>query len=174
MTDLTLQFTEAGLDALLSAQAQGLRGQITHMAFGDKAYQPSPTQTTLQHECERVAISDYQGDAQTLRMAGVFNGELEYPIREIGIFLADGTLLGVYSQPDKTLGYRSPVTRVVQWFTLNIAALPSDSVTVQIGTDSLNLVIDEELATLATAQIDTMHRQVQQLFRLNQLSRQVQ
>lgn len=173
MAGLTLQFTEAGLAKLLSAKDQGLKGEITHMAFGDGAYTPSKTQTALLNEKERIEIADYQGDGQNLRMAGVFQGELEYAIREIGIFLADGTLLGVYSQQGKTLGYRTPVVRVVQWFTLNIQALPSDSVNVVVGAENLNLVIDEEIAQLATAQINTLQRQVQQEFRILNLEQQV-
>ena len=106
-------------------------------------------------------------------MAGVFEGSLEYAIREIGIFLSDGTLLGVYSQSERTLGYRTPVVRVIQWFTLNIEALPSDSVNVVVGSENLNLVIDEEFARMATVQINTMHRQLQQSFRLFDLEKKM-
>ncbi|SHO57769.1 phage tail-collar fiber domain-containing protein [Vibrio quintilis] len=166
MAELKLQFTEAGLARLLSAKDSGLKGEITHMAFGDGAYTPSKTQTRLHHERERIEISDYQGDGKNLRMAGVFEGNLEYAIREIGIFLSDGTLLGVYSQPDRTLGYRTAVVRLIQWFTLNIEALPTNSVNVVTGSENLNLVIDEEFAQMATVQINTMHRQLQQEFRL--------
>ncbi|EFK3044345.1 hypothetical protein A8319_002479 [Escherichia coli] len=165
-TALKLQFTEAGLTKLLDAKSHGLRGEITHIAFGENSYTPTKNQRFLGKEKERVEISDYQGDGQNLRMAAVFQGELEYAIREVGIFLADGTLLGVYSEPGKTLGYRTPAVRIVQWFTLNISALPTDSVTVSISNDSLNLIIDEELAKMATAQISTMHRQIRQEYRL--------
>ncbi|HFQ4969131.1 TPA: phage tail protein [Vibrio vulnificus] len=173
MAGLKLQFTEAGLAKLLSEKDKGLKGEITHMAFGDGDYTPSKTQTALLREKERIEVADYQGDGKNLRMAGVFEGNLEYAIREIGIFLSDGTLLGVYSQQGKTLGYRTPVVRVVQWFTLNIEALPTDSVTVVVGSENLNLVIDEEFAQMATVQINTMHRQLQQEFRILDLEKKV-
>lgn len=173
MAGLKLQFTEAGLSKLLSAKDKGLRGEISHMAFGDGDYTPTKNQTQLLREKERISVGDYQGDGKNLRMAGVFEGELEYAIREIGIFLSDGTLLGVYSQPGKTLGYRTPVVRVVQWFTLNIEALPTDSVTVVVGNDDLNLIFDAEFAQLASVQIETMHRQLRQEFRILDLEKKV-
>ncbi|WDE04672.1 phage tail protein [Thalassomonas viridans] len=169
MAGLKLQFTQAGLEQLLSAQDRGLKAEITHMAFGDSAYAPDKSQTALLSEKERIEIADYQGDGQNLRLAGKFEGELEYAIREIGIFLADGTLLGVYSQAGKTLGYRTPVVKILQWFTLNIQALPTDSITVVVGTENLNLILDEEFAQLAEVQINTLHRQMLQEFRLAEL-----
>lgn len=140
---LTLQFTEAGLAACLSAKDKGLKAEITHMAFGSNAYTPSKTQTSLSAEKERIAISDYQDGGKSLRMAGVFDGELEYAIKEIGFYIGT-TLLGVYSAPNKTLGYRTPSVKVVQWFTLNIEALPTDSITVVVGAENLNLILDKE------------------------------
>ncbi|MFM9785860.1 hypothetical protein, partial [Streptomyces scabiei] len=75
----------------------------------------------------------------------------EYAIREIGVFLSTGTLLGVYSQSGKTIGYRTPSVKVMQWFTLNITALPSDSVTVVVGTENLNLILDAEFMESAAS-----------------------
>lgn len=141
---LTLQFTEAGLDACIDAQAKGIKAPITHMAFGDAAYRPSKNQSQLSSEKERIEINDWQDGHKNIRMAGIFDGDLEYAIREIGLFLEDGTLLGVYSAPGKTLGYRTPAVKVVQWFTLNVEALPSNSVTVVVGAENLNLILDKE------------------------------
>ncbi|MEC4090136.1 hypothetical protein [Pseudoalteromonas rubra] len=140
---LKLQFTEAGLTACLSAKDRGLKAEITHMAFGSHAYTPSKNQTALSHEEERIEISDFEDQGRQLRVAGAFTGELEYPIKEIGIFCGD-VLLGVYSQTNKLLGYRTPAVKVVQWFTLGIEALPTDSITVITGTNNLNLILDYE------------------------------
>jgi len=179
MSALTLQFTQAGLDALLSAKAQGLRGRISHMAFGDAAYSPSKTQLTLKSEKERVAIadSDYSdGESSSLKIAGKFEAPLEYAIREIGVYIESSELdaqglpklilLGVYSQPNTTLGYRTPDVKVLQWLTLSLAQLPSDSVEVTLGVDNLNLILDKELADLTYVQVQTLHRQLQQEIRL--------
>lgn len=143
---LVLQFTTAGLAECIAAKDKGLKAQITHMAFGDVAFAPSKNTKTLPGEKERVEINDYQDAGQSLKMAGIFNGNLEYSIRNIGIFLSTGTLLGVYSAPGILIGYRTPAVRVVQWFTLNVDALPTDSVTVVVGVENLNLILDAEFA----------------------------
>ncbi|KZN43999.1 hypothetical protein [Pseudoalteromonas luteoviolacea] len=144
--NLKLQFTEAGLAACLSAKDKGLKAQVTHMAFGANAYTPSKNQTSLSKEQERVEVSDFEEQGNQLRIAGAFTGEFEYPIREIGIYCGD-VLLGVYSQPNKLLGYRTPAVKVVQWFTLGIEALPTGSITVLVGTNNLNLILDSEFIT---------------------------
>jgi|GEM_PF-1029913 len=151
MAGLKLQFTEAGLAKLLSAKENGLKGEITHIAFGDGSYTPSKTQTKLSREMERIELTDYQDYGSSLRISGVFNGDLEYAIREIGVFLSDGTLLGAYSLAGKTLGYRTPAIKVAQWLTINVEALPADSVTVVVGTENLNLIIDLEMMMDAVA-----------------------
>lgn len=143
---LELQFTNAGLAACVTAKSKGLKAEITHMAFGDVAFTPNKAMTALPGQKEKIEIDSYQDGGQSLRMAGIFDGNLEYSIRSIGIFLSDGTLLAVYSKPAALLGYRTPAVRVVQWFTLNIEALPTGSVTVVVGTENLNLILDAELA----------------------------
>lgn len=148
---LELQFTTAGLAACLAAKNKGLKAEITHMAFGSTAFTPSKNTTSLPGLQEKIEISDYQDAGQSLRMAGIFSGNKEYAIRGIAFYLADGTLLGTYSAPGILIGYRTPAVRVVQWFTLNIEALPSNSVTVVVGVENLNLILDAELAEGAAA-----------------------
>lgn len=148
---LALQFTTKGLAECIAAKGKGLQAEITHMAFGDRPFTPSKNTTALLGEKERVEITDYADAGQDLKMAGIFDGELEYSICSIGIFLSTGTLLGVYSSPSALIGYRTPAVRVVQWFTLNIDALPTNSVTVTVGVENLNLILDSEFAEGAAA-----------------------
>lgn len=170
MNVLKLQFTEVGLNRLVNAKGKGFTEAITHMAFGDGEQVAHRGMTTLSHLTEKVPIADYQGDGSNLRMAAVFDSPLEYAIREIGIFIND-VLLGVYSaEPGTVLGYRTPDVKVMQWVSLNITALPTDSLTVTLGAENLNLVIDQEFAQLVKVQINTMQRQLNQEFRLNEMS----
>lgn len=172
MSELTLQFTDAGLNRLVTAKGQGLQESITHMAFGDGTGTASRSWTVLSNEREKVAIADYQGDGNNLRMAALFDAQLEYAIREVGIYI-DSTLLAVYTAPAGSfLGYRTPDVKVMQWVTLNIDALPSDSLTVTVGTENLNLVIDQEFAQMAKVQLNILNRQLEQEFRLNSLNSQ--
>lgn len=162
-----VRFTSKGLDEVLQAKNQGLKGEITHVGAGTGRYNPDGTEVALRDERQRVAIVDYEdlGDRQ-LRMAALFDGEAEYEIGEFGFYLASGTLLAVYSVAGKLLTYKASATRVLQRFTLDISPLPTDSVTVVVGNENFNVLMAEEFAQLAAASVDNMARHVGVLLRL--------
>ncbi|HGY3000272.1 TPA: hypothetical protein ACNVWI_006297 [Pseudomonas aeruginosa] len=172
MTDLTrlVRFTTKGLAELVQAKNQGLKGAITHIAAGTSRYTPTGAELALKAERQRVAIGEYE-DLGTgkIRMAAAFKGSLEYEVGEFGFFLESGTLLAVYSVAGQLLTYKAATATLVQKFTLDLAALPTDSVTVIVGSESLNVLLTEELATVATANIDNMARHVGLLFRVMEL-----
>ncbi|MBM9486951.1 hypothetical protein JBE38_13550 [Pseudomonas sp. ICBG1301] len=170
-----VRFTSKGLDEVLQAKNQGLKGEITHIGAGTGRYNPDGTEVALRDERQRVAIVDYEdlGDRQ-LRMAALFDGEAEYEIGEFGFYLASGTLLAVYSVAGKLLTYKAAAARVLQKFTLDISPLPADSVTIVVGGNSLNLLMAEELATVATANVNNMVRHLGVLFRVMALERKAQ
>ena len=162
-----VRFTSKGLDEVLQAKNQGLKGEITHIAAGTGRYTPTGNETALRNERQRVAIVDYEdlGDRQ-LRMAALFDGDGEYEIGEFGFYLASGTLLAVYSVAGQLLTYKAAAARVLQKFTLDISPLPADSVTVIVGSENLNILMVDELASLSAASVDNMARGVGVLFRL--------
>ncbi|MCG7548438.1 phage tail protein [Pseudoalteromonas sp. Of7M-16] len=186
MSALTLQFTQVGLDALLAAKANGKKAQISHMAFGDASYTPSQTQTSLQNlrELQQIREDNYEvGENHQVTVVALFDKTTsapEYAIREVGVYIqidepagSDNNLilLGVYSEPNRTLGYRTPDVKILQSVTLSLAQLPSDSVEIKPGIDNLNMLIDNELADLTLVQLDTMHRQLKQELRLAALEK---
>ncbi|MEK1913808.1 MAG: hypothetical protein AAAB21_26985 [Pseudomonas chlororaphis] len=165
-----VRFTSAGLDEVLTAKNQGLKGEITHIGAGTGRYNPNGTETALRDERQRVAIVDYEDlGSRQLRMAALFEGADEYEIGEFGFYLASGTLLAVYSVAGKLLTYKAAAARVLQKFTLDISPLPADSVTVVVGAENLNILISEEITALATANIDNMARHVDLMFRVMSL-----
>lgn len=172
MTDLArlVRFTTKGLDELVQAKNQGLKGAITHIAAGTARYTPTGAELALKAERQRVAIGEYEdlGTAK-IRMAAAFKGSDEYEVGEFGFFLESGTLLAVYSVADQLLTYKAATAVLVQKFTLDLAALPADSVTVNVGSESLNVLLTEELATVATANIDNMARHLGLMFRVMEL-----
>ena len=103
--------------------------------------------------------------------AALFDGDGEYEIGEFGFYLASGTLLAVYSVAGKLLTYKAAAARVLQKFTLDVSPLPGDSVVIVVGTESLNVLIANELAVIATANIDNMARHLGLLFRVGELGR---
>ncbi|MBT1259225.1 hypothetical protein KHP07_02540 [Pseudomonas sp. VS40] len=165
-----VRFTSKGLDEVLQAKNQGLKGEITHIGAGTGRYSPDGSEIALRDERQRVAIVDYEdlGDRQ-LRMAALFDGEAEYEIGEFGFYLASGTLLAVYSVAGKLLTYKAAAARVLQKFTLDISPLPANSVTIVVGSENLNVLLVDELATLSAASVDTMAREVGLLFRVMKL-----
>ncbi|KZN53436.1 phage tail protein [Pseudoalteromonas luteoviolacea] len=186
MSALMLQFTQVGLDALLAAKANGKKAQISHMAFGDKSYTPSQTQTRLQsmRELQPIRDDNYEvGENHQVTVVALFdkaNSMPEYAIKEVGVFIqidepagSDDNLilLGVYSEPNRTLGYRTPDVKILQSVTLSLAQLPSDSVEIKPGMDNFNMLLDNELADLTLVQLDTMHRQLKQELRLAALEK---
>ena len=160
-----VRFTSKGLDEVLQAKNQGLKGEITHIGAGTGRYNPDGSEVALRDERQRVAIVDYEdlGERQ-LRMAALFDGDGEYEIGEFGFYLASGTLLAVYSVAGKLLTYKAAAARVLQKFTLDISPLPADSVTIVVGSDNLNILLGEDIAVLATANIDNMAPPTQMLF----------
>lgn len=165
-----VRFTSKGLDEVLQAKNQGLKGEITHIGAGTGRYNPDGTEVALRDERQRVAIVDYEdlGDRQ-LRMAALFDGEGEYEIGEFGFYLASGTLLAVYSVAGKLLTYKAAAARVLQKFTLDVSPLPADSVTIVAGSENLNILLGENIAVLAAADIDNMARHTELLFRVMSL-----
>ena len=162
-----VRFTSKGLDEVLQAKNQGLKGEITHIAAGTGRYNPTGNETALRNERQRVAIVDYEDLGQRqLRMAALFDGDGEYEIGEFGFYLASGTLLAVYSVAGQLLTYKAAAARVLQKFTLDISPLPADSVTIVVGSENLNLLLAQELAVLSAATIDNMNREVSILFRV--------
>ncbi|QMV14732.1 phage tail protein [Vibrio spartinae] len=169
---IKLVITRKGLDECISAKAKGIQLSLKWVSAGDRAYIPSPDQATLQNELQRVEFGEYQdiGIGQVQAVAK-FSGELEYPIRELGFWLESGTLLGIISSPDTTLNYKTKNGHCIQPVTLDLSNLPSDSVTVVVGMENFNILIDEEFAQMAKAQVDTMHRQILQEFRILDLEK---
>ena len=170
MTEPTMIWTHAGLAAVLSAKNAGFKAAFTHIGAGCQSYLPRADQTRLRDEQQRVAIVDYeQLSATQIRLGAKFSGDQAYEVREIGIYLDSGILVAVYSAPDTLFTYKSAHSSWIQKLTLDISALPTDSVTITLGTENLNLMLTHELATLAQTHIAQMHRQLVMFQRLQQL-----
>lgn len=169
---LKLTITRAGLSAAVSAKDKGLKAELKWVSAGDIAYQPNPNQTSLSHEIARVEFGEYRDlGAGEIEAVAKFSGPEEFTIRELGFHLADGTLFGVISAPDTVLNYKPANGHCLQPMTLDLSALPTESVTVVVGIENLNILIDTEFTIMAKTQVDTMHRQILQEFRLLELEK---
>lgn len=160
-TPLEPVITSAGLAAIWRADNTGIAAQITHIGLGTTGYTPNKTQTGLRTRKAMYPISDGQKLSSTLlHLTAVADDELEYWVREVGFYLADGTLLAVWSDPAVALAYKSASAQLLLAYDLSLSALPADSVTITSTGAGLNLSLSEELAGLAAASLAEMLRGV--------------
>jgi class 3 adenylate cyclase len=159
MTTLQAIFTDAGMAAVIAADAAGLQGTITELAFGDTGHTPDASATALQNEVARVAISSFAEVEGALHLTGVLAGETEFTVREFGVFLDDGTMLAIWSDPVTPLSAKVNGTDLLLSFVLALAGLPSDSVTVNV-VDGSSLEIISRLIEINTAQAEILTRQI--------------
>lgn len=168
---LAVTITEQGLSECISAKASGIQAWIKWISAGDRAYTPSSKQTKLQNEQQRVEISEYKDTGTTsLQCTAKFSGDDEYAICEIGIWLSTGTLLGVISAPNTTLNYKAAKAHVVIPFTMDLSALPNDSLEVVVGVENINIIIDTEIMMQSVAFVGSQTVQVKQAQMQMQLS----
>ncbi|HYG91210.1 MAG TPA: phage tail protein [Azospirillum sp.] len=152
MSDLTLtiKLTDAGMAAVAAAHGQGIQAKITAVAVGDQGYVPTADATALRNELARVELTAGGAVApqQVLLQGMIPPGETEFFIRELGYYLEDGTLLGVWSDPATPLGWIGGAT---PWFfklAFAWTALPDDAITVLIADDGGQAGMALDLAQL--------------------------
>lgn len=171
-TGLQPVITKAGLAAILTATKTGLAAEIGYIALGSQAYTPSAEQKTLRNEVARFPISSGEKLSSTLlHLTAVADGATAYWVREVGIFLTDGTLLAVWSHLTEALAYKAANIDLLLAYDLSLAALPADSVTITSTAAGLNLTLAEPMAAMAAALVGEQLRSLQQQDELAGLAR---
>lgn len=132
--------TQVGLQAVFNASNSGLQAEITEIALGDQAWEPDSFATALKNERRRVPISNGERIAPTqIHITAIEDGtQLGYWVREIGFYLADGSLLAIWSHKTQALAYKAAGVDLLLAFDMALAALPAESVTV-VGTGGVSL-----------------------------------
>ena len=170
MTAITPILTNAGVNALYNADNDGLQAVISHIAVGTGIYNPNATRTALQAETQRVAISQSEKiDDYTRKLEALLDGPQAYDIREVGVFLEDGTVLAVWSSLTQTAGFKNADTQSLVALQLGIASALPNSWTVSAPDATLSVA--EHLVVMATALTDICTRQIQFNERLNRLEK---
>lgn len=100
MLAVTLTVTQAGLDALVDAQAGNTAAiEVAEIGLAAAPFTVAPTLTGLPHEFKRIgAVSGDAVNATTIHMVAQDNSSDAYTAYGFGAFLADGTLFAVYAQ----------------------------------------------------------------------------
>ena len=146
-TPITFTLTNAGLNAALDANANGLTISLTQIAIGSGKYTPLATRTALQTELARYPLSggDIEPNSKTLRFSAVIESATTRQAFEVGLFTSTGVLFAVASTTDT-----DPLILV----TANIAFVAAFGMVVsEIPAGSLTVVTDPN-APLAIALIN--------------------
>ncbi|MEJ7933656.1 hypothetical protein WG907_05195 [Sphingobium sp. AN558] len=101
MTPIQFMLTVTGLNALIEAQGGGSNpAQITQVGLTQSAFIMAPTVSALPGEFKRLtSVSGLAVDDTTIHMTAQDHSDDIYALRGLGLYLADGTLFAVYSQP---------------------------------------------------------------------------
>lgn len=134
--------TTVGLGRLANAQGTGLQAVISQIAVGRgtlvggvyKGYAPAKTATALKGEMIRLPIlSGSRLDPAGFTVLSVLPASPgEYPINEIGIYLSDGTLLALWSDPVDPLSFKSKLADVEIGFDLLLDAIPTELLAITV------------------------------------------
>ena len=102
MSGLALVITEAGLDALVDAQAGNTANiQIMQLGLTEQSFVAAPTLDALPGEFKRIATVSGTSPAEwIIHMTAQDSSGDTYDLRGFGLFLDDGTLFASYSQAD--------------------------------------------------------------------------
>ncbi len=96
--------TAAGIAAATAAANHGLHAEITEFGFGSGLYTPLSTQTELVTEVIRAPVLRFANEIEnTLSIEAALEDHAAFDLGEIGLFLDDGTLFAVWSDPDAHL-----------------------------------------------------------------------
>jgi len=93
--------TAAGLDALVNAQGGGTdRIRIATLGVSETAFTMAPTITSVPGELKRItAVAGMPTSETVIHMTAQDASEDIYELRGLGLYLDDGTLFAIYSQP---------------------------------------------------------------------------
>lgn len=131
--------TDAGLNAAINAQSNGLQLQITHVVLGQGQYTPDAALTTgpLQRK-EKAVISGAMRTGTGGFMVSVYLAAyagVAYNVGELLFYAGDpdagGVLFAVHSSPGANIFQRNSLDWVGQ-FAITMARVPAGSVTVTV------------------------------------------
>jgi len=132
-TPITFTLTNAGLNAALDADANGLTLSLTQIGIGSGQYTPDATETALDTEIARYPLSggDIEPNSKTLRFSATLESVTTQQAFEVGLFTSTGVLFAVASTTgiDPLILVTANIAFVGS-FGLVLSDIPAGSVTV--------------------------------------------
>jgi hypothetical protein len=132
-TPIIFTLTDAGLNAALDADANGLTLSLTQIGIGSGQYAPLATRTALQAEIARYPLSggDVEPNSKTLRFSAILESVTTQQAFEVGLFTSTGVLFAVASTTgtDPLILVSANITTVIP-LGMVLSEIPAGSVTV--------------------------------------------
>ena len=152
MSEMIFTLTDAGIREAFDRSSNQLKLAIDAIALGDAGWSPTSSATRLRNERQRLAVvgGGETGDRQ-LHVTALADGDDEYWIREAAAISDLGTVVGIWSDRDLVLGYKSSQAPFFAAFDLALDPMPANSVTVYVSGPNLSLFYAPEFAVLSTA-----------------------
>jgi|GEM_PF-1103508 len=133
MSDLTLTLTDAGRAALINAQNNGTTPVLlSEIGVSSTYFVANADTSVLPDEIKR--LSTFSGQtvaADTLHVTLRDESEDHYPLRSFALYLDNGTLLGVCSQPEPIL---EKSAQAIVLLAVDIRLLQDSAAVIQFGT----------------------------------------
>jgi hypothetical protein len=127
---LPMIITDAGR-AALAAAAGTAAVTIAEAGFTASAFLAAPTITALPGEFKRVAaVSGEAVDVTTIHLTVRDDAAQSYTVRGFALYLADGTLFAVYSQPTPILG---KIDASTFFLAIDVKVQPGDAEIIEFG-----------------------------------------
>lgn len=105
MSGIALALTDAGVAALAAALAPaGNPVVIAEIGLTATDFVPNPAMVALPGEFKRLAVSGKSVSGTIVHMTAQDNGNAAWTMTGLGVYLADGTLFGVYDHTDPATG----------------------------------------------------------------------
>ena len=156
LSNWTPRITEAGALRRAEALKDGPPIKFTELAFGDQGYAlPDDicTLTALKNERARAPIQDAQMlDNHNIAFNFLIETEHEFAVREVGLFLDDGTLYALAAHPDIALLSTSAAAHSVISIQINFNDLEVDEYEILTTGPPLELSHDRLWLALIIAQ----------------------
>ena len=126
--------TSQGMQAITHAIESDSFVQVTQVALGDVGWTPTSDATRLQNERQRVAITGSRClDDNRYHITSVVGGSDAYWVNELGMLLADGTLLAIWSHEEHALAWKAVNVDLILNFELILAALPCERLVIDMN-----------------------------------------
>lgn len=175
MTDtLNVKITAAGRRAMFNPTQTGFQATLSHLAFGDGPHEPTGNEEALVNERHRTPIinGQWSGD-DTIHVDYLLDVDVVFNVFEIGLYLDDGTLWGIWASPDAPRFQASDALKVASGFDIFVKNITPENISINVLDPDFSLFFGTEFANTGIAITDLYRRVLDLTLRLNEADKRI-